>query len=121
MNIFHVIGSRLLSGIEFVADKIRSERIAEEDAWRAVVDERIARAFMTAEKNHGLTLDRNSIVDLMKALGFRDDQTDLATRQALAERWRYKGDPNDTATLNQWLMEQTKKRLYRFGEAPDMA
>ncbi|HEU4851397.1 MAG TPA: DUF3597 domain-containing protein [Telluria sp.] len=55
---------------------------------------------------------RTSIVDLMKLL---DIDHSLASRKELAQELNYKGDMNDSATMNIWLHRQVMTRLAANG------
>lgn len=55
---------------------------------------------------------RTSIVDLMKLL---DLDSSLAARKELAMELDYKGDMNDSATMNIWLHRQVMNRLAANG------
>lgn len=55
---------------------------------------------------------RTSIVDLMKLL---DLDSSLAARKELAQELDYKGDMNDSATMNVWLHRQVMNRLAANG------
>lgn len=55
---------------------------------------------------------RNSIVDLMKLVGM--DST-LQERKELADELGYKGDRNDTATMNVWLHKEVMLKLEENG------
>ncbi len=51
---------------------------------------------------------KESIVDLMKALG---QDSSLDARKQLATELGYTGDENDTATMNIWLHQKTMDKL----------
>ncbi|MGN6820127.1 MAG: DUF3597 domain-containing protein [Sphingomonas sp.] len=51
---------------------------------------------------------RESIVDLMKAMG---QDSSLDARKQLATELGYTGDQNDTATMNIWLHQKTMDKL----------
>ena len=55
---------------------------------------------------------RYSIVDLMSLLGIDNS---LAERKALAQELGYKGDMNDSATMNVWLHRQVMQQLAANG------
>ncbi|GHC64726.1 DUF3597 domain-containing protein [Limoniibacter endophyticus] len=55
---------------------------------------------------------RESIVDLMKALGM---ESSLAERKELADELGYTGDKSDSATMNIWLHKQLLKKLSENG------
>ena len=55
---------------------------------------------------------RTSIVDLMKLLGL---DSSLANRKSLATELGYKGDMNDSATMNMWLQKQVMQKLAANG------
>jgi hypothetical protein len=55
---------------------------------------------------------KKSIVDLMKLL---DIDSSLAARKALATELGYKGDMNDSATMNVWLHKQVMIKLAANG------
>lgn len=55
---------------------------------------------------------RTSIVDLMKLL---DLDSSLAERKELARELGYKGDANDSATMNIWLHKQVMQKLAQNG------
>jgi hypothetical protein len=55
---------------------------------------------------------RTSIVDLMKLL---DLDSSLAERKELAQELGYKGDMNDSATMNIWLHKQVMQKLAQNG------
>ncbi|WP_406858437.1 DUF3597 domain-containing protein [Alsobacter sp. KACC 23698] len=66
----------------------------------------------------GQQLDwRNSIVDLMKALGL---DSSLSARKELAQELHYSGDMNDSAGMNIWLHKQVMTKLAQNGgKVPD--
>jgi type IV secretory pathway VirB10-like protein len=51
---------------------------------------------------------RESIVDLMKAMG---QDSSLDARKQLATELGYTGDQNDTATMNIWLHQKTMEKM----------
>lgn len=55
---------------------------------------------------------RTSIVDLMKLVGM---ESSLAERKELAQELGYKGDMNDSATMNIWLHKQVMQKLAQNG------
>ena len=55
---------------------------------------------------------KTSIVDLMKLL---DLDSSLENRKELARELGYKGDTNDSATMNVWLHKQVMKQLAEHG------
>jgi hypothetical protein len=55
---------------------------------------------------------RTSIVDLLKLL---DIDSSLQARKELAQELDYKGDTNDSATMNVWLHRQVMNRLAANG------
>jgi len=55
---------------------------------------------------------RHSIVDLMKLLGL---ESDLEARQQLAQELHYKGNPDDSETMNIWLQKQVMRKLAENG------
>ena len=55
---------------------------------------------------------KTSIVDLMKAL---DLDSSLAARKELAAELDYKGDTNDSATMNVWLHKALMQKLAENG------
>ena len=55
---------------------------------------------------------RKSIVDLMKVL---DLDSGLGPRKELAKELGYKGDMNDSATMNVWLHKQVMVKLAENG------
>jgi hypothetical protein len=60
---------------------------------------------------------RNSIVDLMKLVGM--DST-LQERKELADELGYRGDKNDSATMNVWLHKEVMRKLEENGgKVPD--
>jgi hypothetical protein len=60
---------------------------------------------------------RNSIVDLMKLVGM--DST-LQERKQLADELGYRGDKNDSATMNVWLHKEVMRKLEENGgKVPD--
>jgi hypothetical protein len=60
---------------------------------------------------------RSSIVDLMKLTGM--DST-LQERRELADELGYKGDKNDTATMNTWLHKEVMRKIEENGgKVPD--
>ncbi|MGE4064263.1 MAG: DUF3597 domain-containing protein [Rhodospirillaceae bacterium] len=65
-----------------------------------------------AEKNPQKLNWRTSIVDLMKLLGM---ESSLAERKELAQELGYKGDMNDSATMNMWLHKQVMQKLAQNG------
>jgi Domain of unknown function (DUF3597) len=60
---------------------------------------------------------KKSIVDLMKLLGL---DSSLAARKELATELGYKGDMNDSASMNIWLHKQVIQKLAaNGGTVPD--
>ncbi|MDW5318478.1 DUF3597 domain-containing protein [Rhizobium sp. PL01] len=55
---------------------------------------------------------RNSVVDLMKALGM---EASLIERKELADELGFVGDKNDSATMNIWLHKALMKKLAENG------
>lgn len=55
---------------------------------------------------------RTSIVDLMKLVGL---DSSLENRKELARELGYKGDTNDSATMNIWLHKQVMNQLAAHG------
>ena len=55
---------------------------------------------------------KRSIVDLMKLLGL---DSSLGARKQLATELGYKGDMNDSATMNIWLHKQVMQKLAANG------
>lgn len=55
---------------------------------------------------------RESIVDLLKLL---DIDSSLSARRELATELGYKGDKDDTATMNVWLIQEVRKKLAENG------
>jgi len=55
---------------------------------------------------------QKSIVDLMKLLNL---DSSLAARRELADELHYKGDKNDTASMNIWLHKQVMIELAKNG------
>lgn len=55
---------------------------------------------------------RNSIVDLMKLVGM---ESTLQERKELADELGYRGDKNDTATMNVWLHKEVMHKLEENG------
>jgi hypothetical protein len=55
---------------------------------------------------------KRSIVDLMKLLGL---DSSLSARKALATELGYKGDMNDSASMNIWLHKQVMQKLAANG------
>ena len=55
---------------------------------------------------------RTSIVDLMKLLGL---DSSLPARKQLAAELNYRGDSNDSATMNIWLQKQVMSKLASNG------
>ncbi len=55
---------------------------------------------------------KTSIVDLMKLVGM---ESSLAERKELAQELGYKGDMNDSATMNIWLHKQVMQKLAQNG------
>ena len=64
-----------------------------------------------AEKKEKLNW-KTSIVDLMKVL---DLDSSLGARKELAQELGYKGDTNDSATMNIWLHKQVMIKLAQNG------
>lgn len=63
----------------------------------------------SAVQKKGQKLDwRHSIVDLLKAL---DLDSSLSNRKELAGELGYKGDTQDSATMNMWLHKAVMRRL----------
>lgn len=66
-----------------------------------------------AVADSGQTLHwKTSIVDLMKAL---DIDSSLTSRKALAKELDYKGDTDDSASMNIWLHKQVLQKLAANG------
>jgi hypothetical protein len=65
-----------------------------------------------AEKNPQKLNWRTSIVDLMKLVGM---ESSLSERKELAQELGYKGDMNDSATMNIWLHKQVMQKLAQNG------
>lgn len=65
-----------------------------------------------AAKNPQTLNWRTSIVDVMKLLGL---DSSLAARKELASELGYKGDTNDSATMNIWLHKQVMTKLAENG------
>lgn len=87
-----------------------------EKEWGEWLDKALDQGYADAEARHGVKLDRNSIVDLLKAVGFDDEDATLEARTALAKRWKApKGVMSDTAKMNTWLFEQAMDRLRTVG------
>ena len=57
---------------------------------------------------------QTSIVDLMKLVGL---DPSLANRKQLAQELGYKGDTNDSASMNIWLHQEVMKTLAESGGA----
>lgn len=55
---------------------------------------------------------QHSIVDLMKLLGM---DSSLSSRKQLAKELNYKGDMNDSASLNMWLHQQVLAKFEENG------
>lgn len=55
---------------------------------------------------------KNSIVDLMKLVGM---DSSLFARKTLAADLNYKGDTNDSATMNVWLHKEVLRKLAENG------
>jgi len=55
---------------------------------------------------------QTSIVDLMKVVGL---DPSLQNRKQLAAELGYKGDPNDSASMNIWLHKQVMEKLAENG------
>jgi hypothetical protein len=55
---------------------------------------------------------KRSIVDLMKLLGL---DSSLSARKSLATELGYKGDMNDSASMNIWLHKQVMQKLAANG------
>jgi len=55
---------------------------------------------------------QESIVDLLKLL---DLDSSLQARRELADELGYKGDKDDTATMNMWLIDAVRKALRENG------
>lgn len=111
MNLFHWLAVRLFGHID--------EGHTDEADWAKTVDDRIENAFVLAEQKHGTKLDRKSFVDLLKALGFPDNETTLASRKELAAKWGYTGNTGavkNSADMNEWLFNEAMVRLHEFGE-----
>ncbi|RJG09538.1 DUF3597 domain-containing protein [Massilia cavernae] len=65
------------------------------------------------EASAGQTLNwRSSIVDLLKLLNL---DSSLQSRKELAQELDYKGDTNDSASMNIWLHRQVMNRLAANG------
>lgn len=66
---------------------------------------------MAASNNEKLDW-KHSIVDLMKLVGMDSSMT---ARKELADELGYKGDKNDSATMNIWLHKEVMKKLAANG------
>jgi hypothetical protein len=55
---------------------------------------------------------RTSIVDLLKLLSL---DSSLAARKELAQELQYKGDTNDSASMNTWLHRQVLNKVAANG------
>ncbi len=77
----------------------------------AAVDVEKVVSDMAAKKKEKLDW-RKSIVDLMKVL---DLDSSFAARKELAKELGYKGDTNDSATMNIWLHKQVMNKLAANG------
>ena len=55
---------------------------------------------------------RTSIVDLMKLVGL---DSSLAARKSLAEELGFRGDTNDSATMNMWLHKEVMRKISENG------
>lgn len=70
-----------------------------------------------AAKNSQKLNWRTSIVDLLKLL---DLDSSLTARKTLAQELSYKGDTNDSASMNVWLHKQVMIKLAENGgKVPD--
>lgn len=78
----------------------------------------VATIMDAAVKKNGQKLDwRRSIVDMMKALEL---DSGLSARKELADELGFKGDKNDSATMNVWLHKALMKALAdNGGKVPD--
>ena len=65
-----------------------------------------------ASQHKGKLNWRESIVDLMTLL---DMDNSLANRRALADELGFKGDKQDTATMNVWLIKEVMKAFAANG------
>jgi hypothetical protein len=73
----------------------------------------VAAVLDKAVKDKGQKLNwKTSIVDLMKAL---DLDSSLAARKELAKDLNYKGNTDDSATMNVWLHKQLMVKLEENG------
>ncbi|WP_137391711.1 DUF3597 domain-containing protein [Rhodoligotrophos defluvii] len=73
----------------------------------------VASILDAAVKQKGEMLDwRNSIVDMMKALGL---DSSFSSRMALAKELNYPGDLNDSAAVNTWLHKTLMAKLAENG------
>lgn len=104
-----VAASPATSNSEVLADSSAQQTAAATPA--EAVD--VAAVLDAAVKKSGQKLDwRRSIVDLMKALGM---DASLQERKELADELGYKGDKNDSATMNIWLHKALVKALSENG------
>src|SRR4030095_16960469 len=55
---------------------------------------------------------KHSIVDLMKLVGM---DSSFTARKQLAAELQYTGDPNDSASMNDWLHKEVLKKLSENG------
>jgi hypothetical protein len=55
---------------------------------------------------------KHSIVDLMKLVGM---DSSFTARKQLAAELHYTGDPNDSASMNDWLHKEVLKKLSENG------
>ena len=82
-------------------------------AGEPMKDVDVAAILDKAVADKGEKLDwRNSIVDLMKALGLDSSRT---ARTQLAKDLSYTGDTNDSATMNMWLHKEVMRKLSENG------
>ena len=65
-----------------------------------------------AKKNPEKLDWKRSIVDLMKLVGMDNS---FAARKQLAEELHYTGDPNDSASMNNWLHKEVLRKLAENG------
>jgi hypothetical protein len=104
MSIFGNIMSAITGAAKTVGAVVSS---ATQPVTMAQVDVDAVLTKLTAEQKEQLDW-RRSIVDLMKLLKL---DSSLTARKQLAQELGYKGDMNDSASMNIWLHQQVMQKL----------
>jgi hypothetical protein len=116
MSILGSIMSAITSAAKTVGAVVSSAAAATATQPMAQVDVEATLTKLTSQQKENLDW-RKSIVDLMKLLNL---DSGLNARKQLAQELGYKGDMNDSATMNVWLHKQVMQKLAENGgKVPD--